>query len=378
MRRFLLLVLLAAAIGWPSPAAVFAQDVPRYPRCEAAPADTICEVDAALSAAELAASPDPIFLHAGIVYITITDPSADLMIVTGDVVSPMRRADGSDQWVLALQIPRVEAAFFEVQFLPAYRGGRIDVENASIASFTGPDAPPLPQPADPLIGILTETTLDGWTIGIYTPPAYDPNGAPYPVVYMTDGQSLATFAAALEPAIVAGDVPAVVLVGLHARTPTAQGDDTRAADYLPGVDAAAFAAHEAAFVTDLVALIEADFNVRMDAAGRAVMGLSNGAAFSAQMAVDHPDVFGNAIVLSLGYPIVYAAPADGVTVRYWLSYGTLEAPFALQTIRLLSLLQAADQPVQSAEYVAGHGFGQWVRAFPLAVGWLFGGANPAP
>ena len=100
----------------------------------------------------------------------------------------------------------------------------------------------------------------------------------------------------------------------------------RAAEYLYTYDRDRFATHEAFFMDVFIPHIDATYGVSTQRNDRAVFGLSNGAAFSAFVAVNYPDVFGNALIFSLGWRQLTYNPAEGSpAVRYVLAAGDARA-----------------------------------------------------
>src|SRR5438046_6378442 len=142
---------------------------------------------------------------------------------------------------------------------PPGRGGDLDRRRPPAAGsdrpgpmpdqlvWRGPRAaaalPTVQQPA----GTLDEHTLHSAALRgprqltIYRPPG--PAG-PLPGCVLADGQSALGFAQVLEPAILAGDVPPVLLVGVHnASDPARRWPDRRGQEYLPGHSRPRFNAH---------------------------------------------------------------------------------------------------------------------------------------
>lgn len=124
----------------------------------------------------------------------------------------------------------------------------------------------------------------------------------------------------LEPAILAGTVPSVVLVGVHnAVDPARVWPDRRAQEYLPGISRRRFDAH-LRFVTDEV--------------------------------------------------VPWAAGRFGVREGPWVAAGTLEAGFRQATLRWAGRLQRAGIPCRHQESVGGHDPYWWQQQLPGALAWL--------
>jgi hypothetical protein len=121
--------------------------------------------------------------------------------------------------------------------------------------WRGPLAPAALPAAQSLTGTIEEHLLDSAALGaprgvtVYRPPSQQ---GPLPACLLADGGSARGFAHTLEPAILAGAVPAVLLVGVHnAVDPANPWPDRRAQEYLPGHHRRRFDAH-LGFVVDEV------------------------------------------------------------------------------------------------------------------------------
>ncbi|MDQ4070284.1 MAG: alpha/beta hydrolase-fold protein [Actinomycetota bacterium] len=287
----------------------------------------------------------------------------------------MEPLDGTDLWVLAVRIRDVDRAAFSYRFLPA-GGSETPMWGERSGTWQGPLAPPPPERARPLGGELrtvdfpSEVLGERRTLELYLPPGHDADGR-NPVLYATDSR---TSAELLEPLITEGRIPPVVSVGV----PFGRNldGDRRAQEYLPGFHAERFDAHRRFFVEELPAWAEAEVGVTSDRRGRAVFGVSNGAAFAAAMGVLHPEHFGTVIAFSLGIaPGAPAWPQRGAP-RHYLCAGTLEEGFLLGTQRWAERVHRAGAEVVLRTWVSGHDMVMWDGELPLALEWAFAHREP--
>jgi enterochelin esterase-like enzyme len=187
---------------------------------------------------------------------------------------------------------------------------------------------------------------------------------------LADGQSAHGFARVLEPAILAGDVPPVLLVGVHNAADRGRPwPDRRAQEYLPRGSPRRFGAH-LRFVTGEVIPWAAG---RFGAAGGPwiAAGFSNGGAWAVAAAQRRPDVFGAVAALSVGVvPGQIARGARTAGVRHYLAAGTLEAGFRHATGQWAARLHRAGLPCRHDEWVGGHDHYWWNQQLPTALAWL--------
>lgn len=133
---------------------------------------------------------------------------------------------------------------------------------------------------------------------VYTPPGYDPKARPYPLLYLLhvwgdNPESWVEFAQAdviLDNLIAQGKVRPMVVV-----MPMGYGDMSFTRDYNVWDDKAAVARNvdlfSKALLTEVMPQVEQRYNVRRDAAGRAILGASMGGLESLVLGLRHPELF---------------------------------------------------------------------------------------
>ncbi len=241
--------------------------------------------------------------------------------------------------------------------------------------FRGPSAP-APLPAGPLAGEVHQHVLDSAALGaargvtVYLPPGAGGDG-PLPGCVLADGQSVLSFAPALEAAILAGTTPPVILVGVHnasnrdaAKRPTT---DLRSLEYLPQRRSRRFGAH-LSFVTGEVIPWAAG---RFPVAPRpwTAAGFSNGAAWAIAAGQRRPDVFGGVAALS-GAMVPHRVARASRQVRHYLAAGTLEPGFRRGTAAWAARLDRTGMAYAHVEWAGGHDGWWWQAQLPAALGWL--------
>jgi enterochelin esterase-like enzyme len=283
----------------------------------------------------------------------------------------------SDLWEASLRIRRLDEAVISIVVMPlqageGWRGQPSQVPDT--LEWRGARAPAAPQAAEPLGGTVTEHTLDSAALGaprgltVYRPPG---TTGPLPGCVLADGQSARGFARVLEPAILAGDVPPVLLVGVHsaAANPARPWPDRRSQEYLPGYNRRRFAAH-LQFVTGEV-IPWAAGQARAAAGPWVVAGFSNGAAWAIGAAQRRPDIFPAVAAFSAGvvpHQLTRGSRAD--RVRHYLAAGLFEAGFRTSTREWAQRLDRAGLPCRYHEWVGGHDGFWWDQQLPAALAWL--------
>ena len=184
------------------------------------------------------------------------------------------------------------------------------------------------------------------------------------IVHLADGAwHIESLSAALDGA---GD-GSTMLVAVQGR----QDDDGRLAEYVLGLDAERFAAHERFFVHAVGSWVAAEFGVALAPERTAVWGASLGAELALALGVRHPDRYGSVLAASPGAG--YRPPATlPPPSRAYLVAGTEEPFFLANAQRWAHALDHAGVDVVLAERVGAHGDPFWVEEFPRMVGWALG------
>jgi enterochelin esterase-like enzyme len=296
---------------------------------------------------------------------------ADEVHLGGGVQPRLWPAEGAnDLWEASLRIRRLDEAVITIMVVPRLATDTPLGRVSDTLTWRGPRAHAALPVAEPLLGTVEEHTVESTALGaprrvtIYQPPGA---AGPLPGCVLADGQSARGFAQVLEPAILAGTVPPVVLVGVHnAIDPARRWPDRRGQEYLPGQNRRRFDAH-LRFVTGEVIPW-----VGSRAGGPWVTaGFSNGGAWAIAAAQRRPDVFTAVAAFSVGVvPCQIRREARAAGVRHHLAAGTLETGFRRATREWAERLQRTGQPCRYQEWVGGHDPVWWDQQFPAALGWL--------
>lgn len=340
------------------------------------PCRVLPNMTAEATRARWASEPEPLWLD-GDTLTFVFEGDYEAVDVCCTVQMTMDRFTDTNLWVLSMRIPQVREVSMSYGFLP-HGLWRLVHEG----TWRGPAAAPAPPRSETLRGELKTDSLDSRHLGerraltVYLPPERDP-AVPSPVIYVADGQGVAGMASYLEPFILSGEVPPVVLVGLHSGPLRAEEYTGRAEPRSTVEDPeAAFLAHERFFVEEVMAWVEQGFNVSSSRGDRGVMGVSNGAVFAAAMALRHPRLLGHAMPFSCGacgqqYPT--ELPAGGP--RFYFLAGLLEPSFHRSTARAVERLRNAGLEVTFRERRSGHDSLMWNEQFGDAVRWALGGRS---
>lgn len=193
---------------------------------------------------------------------------------------------------------------------------------------------------------------------------YLPSRPPEAVVFAADGGwHIPRLVDALESA----DAPSTMIVGVHGR----DDDDGRFSEYVPVVDEARFAAHEAFVLGEVVGWVASRFGFEVGAERTAVWGASLGGEFALAMGVRHPDVFGAVFSASPGGGYRPPATFEGALPLFYLVAGQQEPFFAENAKRWLDAVSAASGDVVMNVRDGDHGGAFWFDEFPLMVSWAF-------
>jgi enterochelin esterase-like enzyme len=284
---------------------------------------------------------------------------------------PVSGADGL--WEASLRIRRLEESVISIAVLATRAGGDAGAPMRAPLVWRGPRAPAGLPEADPLEGVIETRTLASAALAgrrgvtVYRPPGVQPA---LPGCVLADGESVPVFARVLEPAILTGAVPPVVLLGVHNGADLARPwPDRRAQEYLPGYNRRRFDAHLRFVTGEAIPWAAGRFGVREDSwvAG----GVSNGAAWAIAAAQRRPDVFNAVAAFSAGVvPRQLSSQARTARVRHYLAAGTLEAGFRQATRQWAERLQRAGLGYRHHEWVGGHDSYWWEQQLPEALGWL--------
>jgi enterochelin esterase-like enzyme len=327
-------------------------------------------LEARLAGKDLAAWPEGDVLH------VLWRGAASRASLASGIQVPLWPVDGAaGLWEASVRVRRLDEAVITLAVAVIDDSGSMLGRSAGEPLvFRGPGAP-APAIAEPLAGEVQEHLIESAALGaprgvtVYLPPGA--NGGPMPGCVLADGQSVRSFAPALEAAILAGTTPPVVLVGVHnafildpAKLPKT---DLRSLEYLPPRRSRRFAAH-LSFVTD---------EVIPWAAGRypvarqpwTTVGFSNGAAWAIAAAQRRPDVFGRVAALSAGVVPHRVTPGSRL-VRHYLAAGTLEPGFRRSTAQWATRLDRAGMAYAHQEWAGGHDNWWWHQQLPVALAWL--------
>ncbi len=305
---------------------------------------------------------------------------AEQVLLGGGVQAPMWPVEGAGElWEASLRVRRLDEAVITVMVIGL---GAADLPFGrpvtDMMTWRGPRAPIVPAVEGPLAGEVREHVIESAplrgprTVSVYVPPSVPAVEGPLPGCLLADGESVPGFARVLEPAIVSGAAPPVLLVGVHNAGDPANRSDKRAQEYLPGYRPRRFAAHLAFVTGEVIPWAVSTFEV---AEGPWISaGFSNGAAWAIGAAQRRPDVFGGVAGLSAGVvPQRIARASRGV--RHYLAAGMLEGGFRRSTLELASRLRRAGVPCSHHEWPGGHDPYWWERTLPEALAWLL---NPRP
>lgn len=240
-----------------------------------------------------------------------------------------------------------------------------------------PDYAPPPEIefyADIPHGVLRDTTFfsnnlgNARTIRVYLPPFYDATHERYPVVLFHDGLEYMALARAnnvLDYLIAQRRIAPVIGVFV----PPVR----RREEYATSLQDQ----FTAFIVAEVMPWIERRYHTRRDAAGRALLGSSDGGNISLWIGGRHPEVFGNIAALSSNVEAnVSSTYANSAPFgrKLYLDMGTYDIPVLIPRMQaFLTVLRAQGYDFVFREIHDGHSWGNWRRHIDDALEIFFPG-----
>lgn len=310
---------------------------------------------------------------------------------------------GTPVWWLTWELPADLRFSYHVDLLPG--GPAADPTNQRPRSGDSrlrrsvavlPEAEPLPwldaAVAVPPTGTLHTATFASTILGnerpvwVSTPEGWAPDGGPYPVAIVLDGEEGHLAPLVRDRLVAAGQIPPVVVVlvdeiGLRAEEMTASPGFSRA------------------LATELVPWLRAEFALSSDPAQTVLSGSSFGGLCAGWTALHHPDVFGGALMQSPSCwhhpstqgPVRTGEPAriptlvdafrraDPAPIRIYQECGALEngpPPARIWQIFgnrwLHDVLELKGYDTHYREFAGGHDPAWWRGTWADGVRWLLG------
>ncbi len=369
-----------AASNIPQPPLSRHQGIPELPPCDQQ--DTVpCEVtDYEYDIAILDEHAAETMWRDGDLFIFAHEATADGVVLMGDVPTGLRPIPNSDWFAIAVQIPRGDEALLNYGFLKI-EGQSLVWGDLVYYDWRGPSAPAEPEAVEELAGTLEEFEIESENLDaprqvtVYLPPEYD-DSLQYPVVYLLDGAVVRSYSHVVEPAILNGDLTPLIMVGIHSHAPDPNRQlNYRGLEYLPILQTPPqrFIEHQIFITQDLIPAIEERYAVSTDREQRALFGLSDGATFTAWTVQDYPEIFGNALIFSLGTNPEFRETED--PIRYYMVYGTLELNFYMATSLWIEFVKDANLDYAYQERVSGHNLKLWQEEITDALIWVYGNGS---
>ena len=202
------------------------------------------------------------------------------------------------------------------------------------------------------------------------------------VVFMPDGQLVHLFAENANLALRRFSGPPTAYFGLSC-TNLGINRINRANEYLGLVGEPPFDNHYDVFIRILPKIAQRLLQVPLKRCATVVAGFSNGGAFAYRMAIGHPELFGNAILMS---PSRVRQPVDlskigGYSTRIFLAAGEegLERLFKKNALKIKQDLdQAGVASLFWHDEHTGHDIFLWNEAFAHGLSWLFHDGSTQP
>lgn len=199
------------------------------------------------------------------------------------------------------------------------------------------------------------------------------------VVFMADGQSVPFFAEKTFNSLPSATFPPMAFFGLCC-SEGGQKRKERAEEYLGHKEQDLFDHHHDVFINVMPKLATRLLNFNPCRSTTVAAGFSNGGAFVYRMAFEHPELFGNVVLMS---PQRIRKEVDfsrltGYETKFFLVAGELglERLFKKNALRIK---QDLDEKGFANTFLhdpdGDHNFSLWDEAFPKAISWFFDWAS---
>lgn len=234
------------------------------------------------------------------------------------------------------------------------------------------------------------------SVWVYTPPGYQPDGKPLPLLFLFDGNVYTSFIPApiiCDNLIAAGEIPPLIMVMLD--SPCREQElycDDKFVDFL---------------VQELYPWVRQTYHVTANPRQTIVGGVSAGGEAAAFTGLRHPEIFGNVLSQSGAFGwdreawaaprwsyeipsadswlIAQFAAAERLPLRFYLEAGLLEdqRDSPVSTIlranrHLRDVLRAKGYSLHYREYCGGHQYINWRGTLPEALMALLGDQTLEP
>jgi enterochelin esterase-like enzyme len=204
-------------------------------------------------------------------------------------------------------------------------------------------------------------------VTVVLPPGYTA-GLHYPVLFCADGQAVRVFAQYLEPEIAEGNLPPIILVGVHSVA------NSRSSDYLSHIDQQRYLAHQQFFTDDVFDWTYSRFDICFERTMCGIFGFSHGADFALATGARHHLKYGVVIAFSIAGGC--ELPEESLlrlqpSAKYYLSAGTREKPIRARGRAFAKQLSKHGVENLITERHAGHELTFWGSELPHAIRWAF-------
>lgn len=280
------------------------------------------------------------------------------------------RSIADDLYSLSVRIPEIHTAIFDVRVLPGALTPYPPVWRGAAAPPPPPGATRLQRPQ--IVHTIHSRHLGGSRRIYVDAPTDVANLSNLPVIYIADGGA-PSFGGIAEALRQSGMIAPVVLV----ESAEGQGSPPpRNLEYLVGYPPGRpednrFEAHARFVAKEVIPWVEAHFPVSKRTQGRTTAGYSSGAGWAVAMAARHPELFGSAISMSLGWEPAAHEAQRFVGRRLFLGAGKLEPRFLSRTLLAHARAEVAGAEVRLMTPNAGHDFELYDIVFADALQWLF-------
>ncbi len=289
----------------------------------------------------------------------------------------MKRISGSDVWSCQVVLPGVEKGIMSYGFLATEKGKPVRGGGGQ-RFWRGPNAPAALPPHGVLKGVVehhdfeSQSLDESRVVSVYLP---GQNREIAYVVYMSDGDSVESYARILEPFMVSGELPWIAIVGTHSGVYRGEVElsrddvrrNVRALEYVPSLDPVRFQQHETFFTEEVIGWAEKMSPLPSAAESRVVFGFSNGGSFAATMGIRHPDLFGSVIACAIAGDRYDLSNRPKLTNEFFLVTGTWDTRFHSNVQYLYKTLKKAKVKCRLAVRAAGHDGTMWQEEFIAAM-----------
>lgn len=287
---------------------------------------------------------------------------------------------GTDLHAIRLRAPKIDEARFMMAF---FEGENKETMRRNEARFrwsgiraSAPDAKTSLTKDDLKIQkrtVYSQSLMEFRDISVYIPDSsIETDGSQLPVVFMTDGHSILSYARIIERGIAEGRIEPIAIIAAHPGPSRDERNDKlmsisrnalRSQEYIFGFEQGElrFKMHLEFFLNELQSIAEQEYSISDKPSDRIVLGTSSGAMLAAYIGSAYGRDFDLALAYSIGRKELF--PVSTTCTKIRLAAGYYEPLFQTRTQDMFGFLKTRCDDVRLSIKPAGHSTTLWGPEF---------------